>query len=64
MKLSWISNKKITKPFYIEIIILASWSISIVRNNKIFKDQEPKNNMLEGYILLELRMLCYTDFML
>jgi hypothetical protein len=29
-------------PFSMEIIMLASWSIWIIRNNKIFKNQEAK----------------------
>jgi hypothetical protein len=32
---------KLKLPFTIEIIILAAWSIWIIRNNKIFKNQRP-----------------------
>jgi hypothetical protein len=32
---------KLKLPFAMEIIILAAWSIWIIRNNKIFKNQRP-----------------------
>jgi hypothetical protein len=32
-------KEKLNKPFCMEIIILASWSIWLVRKNKLFRDE-------------------------
>jgi hypothetical protein len=35
-------KEKLKVPFFMEIIILAAWGIWIIRNNKIFKNSNPK----------------------
>jgi hypothetical protein len=42
-----------------DIIILGAWSIWIVRNNKIFNDQNPRFNAGKAILLQELQMLSY-----
>jgi hypothetical protein len=42
-----------------DIIILGAWSIWIVRNNKIFNDQNPRFNAWKAIFLQELQMLSY-----
>jgi hypothetical protein len=34
-------KEKLQVPFFMDIIILAAWSIWILRNNKIFKNSNP-----------------------
>jgi hypothetical protein len=48
---------KLQVPFSMEIIILASWSIWIVRNNKIFNNQRPRFTSWKANFHEELRML-------
>lgn len=34
-------KRKLNKPFFMEIVILAAWAIWITRNNKIFENIQP-----------------------
>jgi hypothetical protein len=54
-----ISNMKdlLKLPFGMHIIILASWSIWIIGNNKIFKNQEARWASWKAIYVNELRML-------
>jgi hypothetical protein len=56
-----ISNMKdlLKLPFGMDIIILASWSIWIIRNNKIFKNQEARWASWKAIYVNELRMLAF-----
>jgi hypothetical protein len=46
-------------PFSMDIVILASWSIWIIRNNKIFKNQEARWSSWKAIYVNELRMLAF-----
>jgi hypothetical protein len=46
-------------PFSMDIIILASWSIWIIRNNKIFKNQVARWTSWKAIYVNELRMLAF-----
>jgi hypothetical protein len=46
-------------PFAVEIIILASWSIWIIRNRKIFEDQNPTFLAWKIVFKQELQLLSY-----
>jgi hypothetical protein len=48
---------KLQVPFSMDIIILASWSIWIVRNNKVFNNQRPSFNNWKAIFHEELRLL-------
>jgi hypothetical protein len=48
---------RIHKPFAMEIIILASWSIWLVRNNKIFKNERPRFESWKVIYYEELKMI-------
>jgi hypothetical protein len=50
---------RIKLPFSMDIIILASWSIWIIRNNKIFKNQEARWTSWKAIYMNELRMLAF-----
>ena len=50
---------KMNLPFAIEVIILLAWGIWIVRNNKIFKDQNAEFNTWKAIFLQELRLLVH-----
>jgi hypothetical protein len=52
-------KKKINKPFSMEIIILAPWSIWIVRNNKLFGDETTRWSNWKAIFNKELKMLAY-----
>jgi hypothetical protein len=44
-------------PFSMDIVILASWSIWIIKNNKIFNNQEARWSSWKAIFMNELRML-------
>jgi hypothetical protein len=46
-------------PFAVEIIILAAWSIWIIRNRKIFEDQNPSFSAWKIIFKQELQLLSY-----
>jgi hypothetical protein len=48
---------KLQVPFSMEIIILASWSIWIVRNNNVFNNQRPRFACWKAIYNEELRLL-------
>jgi hypothetical protein len=50
---------KLKVPFYIEIIILASWSIWIIRNNKIFENTRPTFSIWKAIYYQELKLVVY-----
>ena len=50
---------KLQVPFYMDIMILAAWSIWIVRNNKIFNNQMPSFASWKSICLQELRLVSY-----
>jgi hypothetical protein len=50
---------KLNVHFFMDIIILASWSIWITRNNKIFEGIHPSFNSWRTIYLQELRMVKY-----
>ena len=52
-------KKKIQKPFAMEIIILAAWSIWIIRNNKVFKNQHPSFQSWKIIFLQELHLVSF-----
>ena len=52
-------KNKIRVPFAMDLIILASWIISIVRNNKIFENKPPSFTSSKAIYLQELQMLKY-----
>jgi hypothetical protein len=54
-----ISNMKdlLKRPFSMDIVILASWSIWIIRNNKIFNNQEARWSSWKAIYMNELIML-------
>jgi hypothetical protein len=47
----------INLPFAMEIIILAAWGIWIIRNNKVFKDQNAVFNSWKAVYIQELKLL-------
>jgi hypothetical protein len=50
---------KLKVPFSSEIIILAAWSIWMMRNNKIFNNQIPSFRNWKGFFIQELRMVAH-----
>jgi hypothetical protein len=48
---------KLKVPFSMDIVILGAWSIWIIKNNKIFNDQEPRFNAWRVIFKQELEML-------
>jgi hypothetical protein len=56
-----ISNikDKLKVPFYMEIIILSSWAIWIVRNERIFENKSPTFNTWRAIFHQELKLLKY-----
>jgi hypothetical protein len=50
-------KNKLQVPFAMDIIILAAWSIWIVRNNKIFNNQRPRFATWKEIFHEKLRML-------
>jgi hypothetical protein len=50
-------KEKLNVPSFMEIIILAAWSILIVRNNKIFKNSNPTIASWKAVFYYELRMV-------
>jgi hypothetical protein len=52
-------KNKLKVPFYMEIIILSSWSIWIVRNGKIFENKRPTLNTWKAIYYQELKLLWY-----
>jgi hypothetical protein len=48
---------KLKVPFSMDIIIIGAWSIWIIRNNKIFNEQEPRFNAWKVIFRQELEML-------
>jgi hypothetical protein len=50
---------KMKLPFAMEVLILSAWGIWIVRNNKIFKDQNAEFNTWKAIFLQELRLLVH-----
>jgi hypothetical protein len=52
-------KEKLNVPFAVEIIMLASWSIWIVRNRKIFEGQLPSIGAWKIVLKQELHLLSY-----
>ena len=50
---------KLKSPFYMEIFIITSWSIWMVRNNKIFRNEAPSFQRWKAIYLGELDWLAY-----
>jgi hypothetical protein len=50
---------KLKVPFSMDIIIIGAWSIWIIRNNKIFNDQQPGFNAWRVIFKQELELLRY-----
>jgi hypothetical protein len=50
---------KLKVPFSMDIIIIGAWSIWIIRNNKIFNDQNPILNAWKAIFMQELDLLRY-----
>jgi hypothetical protein len=50
---------KMKLPFAMEVLILSAWGIWIVRNNKIFKDQNTEFNNWKAIFFQELRLLVH-----
>jgi hypothetical protein len=50
---------KLKPPFAMKIIILAAWSIWIIRNNKIFKNQRPSFQSWKVIFNKELSLLSH-----
>jgi hypothetical protein len=48
---------KINQPFAMEIVILSAWGIWIIRNNKVFKDQNAIFNSWKAIYIQELKLL-------
>jgi hypothetical protein len=56
-----IIKYKLSLPFYMEIMILAAWSIWIVRNNKIFKDHDSIFRSWKSIYYQEIRLVSYRS---
>jgi hypothetical protein len=52
-------KEKLNKPFSMEIIILASWSIWLVKNNKLFRDETARWSNWKAIFNKELNLLAY-----
>lgn len=52
-------KEKLNLPFAVEIIMLASWSIWIIRNRKIFEGQAPSFMAWKTVLKQELQLLSY-----
>jgi hypothetical protein len=52
-------KEKMNKPFSMEIIILASWSIWLVRNNNLFRDETGRWSNWKAIFNKELNLLAY-----
>jgi hypothetical protein len=50
---------KIGLPFGMDIIIVATWSLWIVRNNKIFNNIRPSFSSWKAIYLQELRLISF-----
>jgi hypothetical protein len=50
---------KLNKPFSMKIIILASWSIWLVRNNKLFRDETARWSNWNAIFNKELNLVAY-----
>ena len=50
-------KNKLHLPFFMDIIILASWSIWMIRNNNIFRDERPTVDRWKHIYLAELNWL-------
>ena len=50
-------REKIQQPFAMDIIILAAWSIWIVRNNKLFRNERPRFASWKAIYFQELRLM-------
>jgi hypothetical protein len=50
---------KLKVPFYMKIIILSSWAIWIVRNERIFENKSPTFSTWKAIFLQELKLLKY-----
>jgi hypothetical protein len=50
---------KLHIPFFMEVIILAAWSIWIIRNNKIFNNENPTIGRWKAIFKQELRWVQY-----
>jgi hypothetical protein len=49
----------LSTPFAVEIIILAAWAIWIIRNRKIFEDQDPSLGAWKTVFRQELTLLSF-----
>jgi hypothetical protein len=52
-------KNKIGLPFGMDIIIVATWSLWIVRNNKIFHNRSPSFSSWKAIYLQELRLISF-----
>jgi hypothetical protein len=55
----YVIKDSLNLPFAVEIIILAAWSIWIIRNRKIFEDQNPSFSAWKIIFKQELQLLSY-----
>jgi hypothetical protein len=52
-------KEKLNVPFYMEIIIISSWAIWIVRMERIFENKSPTFNTWKAIFHHELKLLKY-----
>jgi hypothetical protein len=52
-------KKRIILPFAMEIIMLSAWGIWIIRNNKVFKEQNADFASWKAILYQELRLLVH-----
>lgn len=52
-------KSKLNLSFFIDLLILASWSIWMIRNNKLFRNERPTFERWKAIYLLELNWLKY-----
>ena len=52
-------RNKLQLPFFMDILILSSWSIWMIRKNKIFRDERPTFERWKTIYLSELNWLKY-----
>ena len=52
-------KEKIGKPFAMDIIILAAWSIWLVRNNNVLKNERPSFASWKAIYFQELRLVAH-----
>jgi hypothetical protein len=55
----YVIKDSLNLPYAVEIIILAAWSIWIIRNRKIFEDQNPSFSAWKIIFKQELHLLSY-----